>query len=1624
MKYLYALVFIFLSFFCKAQTIYGNEWIQKNQKYIKIKLNQDGVYKITHSQLSSLGFLTGNPNPKNFQIYFRGKEIPVYIEGESDNTFDSNDFIEFYGQKNDGKLDEPLYTPSTLQPNPEVSLFDDFSAYFITIGTVQGKRYQTVTINDNISVPENYMIYTASGNFAETYYPGRFLISALSLSEYIEGEGYLGNSYGLGSSQNRNLNTPFFISIPSFKPFLEYYVAGRSNASSTNPQNFNHHLRLSLNNQTIADTLFRGYEIIRSKIFLNQNLSSGSALTFSSINDLGAESDYQAPAYARITYSRSFDASGLNYLTFKLNTTLDKTLLNFTNTNWNAAWILNPTTAEKYNGTKNGNLFSFKVNNSQNNPLIVYEQGAYLTPALENVSFQNIPTVSSFNYDLLIITNKKLSASASEYASYKTSKGFKPLILITDDIYDQFYYGQHHPLAIKNLLKYLITQSSIKPEYLLLLGKGYELPKDRLADNLVPTMGYPASDSFLSSGLTGNNLAPEIATGRIPATSDNEVRIYLDKLKLYENQPDSIWRKNIINITGGANSGEDLAFSNFLKTHSGISSQEYFGSNTISFYKSVTDPITDNLVGKISNHINEGAAMVTYLGHGSSTNTAVSVGSPSYLNNKNKLLFYLINGCSTGNAFVNGSMAESYIFQPDKGAIGWIGSSSEGIASYLSNFTNLFYQNSFYSNYGKSVAKNLLNASKAYQNPNDEYNRAHLRQYIFIGDPTITFYAPQKPDYEITNKSIGLEGNNINANNNSLKLFVIVKNNGKAIQNNVTVAVTRTLSDNTIINYPIKTFSKLYNTDTLYFDLDNNISNSAGNNKFSVSIDPQNSIDELTKINNKAEFTYYIPSNGINIISPAKFAIVSNQGVSLTVQSNNLTQENLSYIFELDTLSSFNSNWKINSGLINGNALTSWKPQINLENNKVYYWRAKLNDNSNNNNWQSSSFTFIASSEEGWNQGHYQQLDNLTLKNITTSNYQSFNYANIAFPVQVKTRGNNAPKLTERRIRTSVSGGAIAFNGPEFEGISLVALNPQNLLLTFNYPSPLNFKNDNVHGTGQFFFNTNSPLETDSLLSYLNQVPNNYYVIGMSGNNFAPKNLPPAVKAAFQSLGLSLFENLENGEPYAFWGRKNNSFFTSIEKTADYSSAILPSEQLLDFTYDLPTPGNNGYYLSEKIGPSSKWSSVTFNLVKNSNDNLNYTIIGVKSNGDETSLKTNISNDQIDISDISAATYPFLRIQANTTNNIDKKPANLKSWKVLYKGYPDITFDARTVNYFYKNKIEEGDSLKIRIGVSNLENIKSDSVKVSYKLTKADRSVVTGNIVTLKPLIIDDKEKVTFAYPTNGLTGNNIIQFDAEPKDQKDKLPANNFVNYNFEVISDKKEPLVDVLFDNKRIINGEIISPKPQIQISITDENKFLILKDTTVVEVYIKSLKDAAFKRVSFSSNKLNIQNAGSSNNNRISFIYLPELLQDGNYTLKIKSKDVSGNYNTTNDYLINFEVINEQTITNFLPYPNPFTTSMQFVFQVTGKIPDNIKVQIMTVTGKIVREIFKNELGPIYIGNNISTFKWDGTDQFGDRLANGVYFYNVTYENNDKSDVKHKYNSTDKYFKNNFGKIYLMR
>ena len=211
-----------------------------------------------------------------------------------------------------------------------------------------------------------------------------------------------------------------------------------------------------------------------------------------------------------------------------------------------------------------------------------------------------------------------------------------------------------------------------------------------------------------------------------------------------------------------------------------------------------------------------------------------------------------------------------------------------------------------------------------------------------------------------------------------------------------------------------------------------------------------------------------------------------------------------------------------------------------------------------------------------------------------------------------------------------------------------------------------------------------------------------------------------------------------------------------------------------------------------------------------------------------------------------------------------------------------------------------------------------------------------------------------------------------------------------------------------------------------LTDESEFLALNDTSLFDIYLL-YPDGSKQSIVFDNVTAIFYPADQNNlskDNVAQVILKKTFAIDGTYQLVVQGYDRSGNTSGDNVYRISFKVINKPMISNVMNYPNPFTTSTRFVFTLTGsEVPQQMKIQILTISGRIIKEIFMNELGNIHIGNNITDYTWNGTDQFGDQLANGLYFYRVNAKLNGK-EIDHYETGTDQYFKNGIGKMYLMR
>lgn len=519
-----------------------------------------------------------------------------------------------------------------------------------------------------------------------------------------------------------------------------------------------------------------------------------------------------------------------------------------------------------------------------------------------------------------------------------------------------------------------------------------------------------------------------------------------------------------------------------------------------------------------------------------------------------------------------------------------------------------------------------------------------------------------------------------------------------------------------------------------------------------------------------------------------------------------------------------------------------------------------------------------------------------------------------------------------------------------------------------------------------------------------------------------------------KSQGFASIDNYDTTNAFAFVYKKNS--------LATYTPSIKFSENIYDhilMSVICPTPDTLGYTTSPAFGVAKQWKQLKWRgstVDAIAGDMPTVDIIGITSAGLEATVMSGLdpSQQDVDISSINAAQYPYLKLKMRNLDSINLTPYQLRYWRLTYVPIPEGAI-APNVFFQFKDTLEAGEPLNFKVAFKNISEGSFDSIKVKMIVTNS--SNVQNEIsprARFKPLISGDTLHVRNLTLTSGLSGQNTFYLDVNPdNDQPEQFHFNNFMYRNFYVKSDKVNPLLDVTFDGVHILNRDIVASKPHIIIKLKDESKWLLLDDTSGAKIevrYPNGVKRSFF----FNTNDtVKFTPAGNAPNpdNTATIDFLPYFPLDGDYELTVTGKDKSGNTAGNVEYKVAFQVINKPMISNMLNYPNPFTTSTAFVFTITGsEVPQNIRIQIMTITGKIVREITKDELGPLHIGRNITEFKWDGTDQYGQKLANGIYLYRVITNLNGRSLDKYRStekdneDNTDKYFNKGYGKMYLMR
>jgi hypothetical protein len=512
-------------------------------------------------------------------------------------------------------------------------------------------------------------------------------------------------------------------------------------------------------------------------------------------------------------------------------------------------------------------------------------------------------------------------------------------------------------------------------------------------------------------------------------------------------------------------------------------------------------------------------------------------------------------------------------------------------------------------------------------------------------------------------------------------------------------------------------------------------------------------------------------------------------------------------------------------------------------------------------------------------------------------------------------------------------------------------------------------------------------------------------------------------------LGFHLVDSLTRKLPFLFVARKldANNWEVIDQQVGAQANTILK------YSGQYNSLGTTGKEETGLIGPSKAWKQIRWKGSSSDplpQDEVTHQIIGIRKDFSEQLLfESQALQSDTSVSDIDAAVFPYLRVirsYRDTLNNTPWQPAYLQ---VIYDEVPEGVIVSQDLQE-WKDSLDVGAPVNVKLTFKNISETAFDSVKVRVGVIDGGNQTRTILDTLKRPIMPGDTLQLNYVLNTERLKGSNAVLVNFNPENaQPEQFMFNNYLIKGFYVGADNIPPDLDVTFDGIHIMNRDIVSSKPEILMTLKDNSKYLALNDTSLFTIKLKS-PDGVQRRLRFDGDTLQFippALTGLESSNQAKVFYRPSLLQDGLYELAVNAKDRSSNLSGALDYNVAFEVINKSMITNLLNYPNPFTTSTAFVFTLTGSVaPTHMRIQILTVTGKIVREITAQELGPIQIGQNITSYKWDGRDQFGQELANGVYLYRVIAEINGRSIEKFNREdvNTDKYFKSGYGKMYLMR
>jgi hypothetical protein len=1558
----------------------GN-WIDYSREYVKLQIPDDGIYRIDYNQIIEYGINPQSLNPKTIKLFSEGKEIPIYVAGESDLSFDSGDYIEFWSERNYGSED---YRDIVSVGEDYINYFDFYSDTSIVWLSWDGNEGRRVTIQNTVipGLTDTLFTHTAFEHFEQDerlwYYDA--VAPRVQLPFWQENKVWTWHFLGNGGSIDFNFTAEDFV------PGTTVNVMARiiSNATDQLFTN-NHRFGLSLNTASPLDTIVFSYKqtVNFSAEYNSNQLASGN----NTIRIFGMQNDslrfHQALIdWVDIEYQR-YNIAVNDSLLLRVTDNIQSSqkVIKVANVNQPQASMLvykiKPSFKKitLFNLSNSELIFTDTV--SANDEYIVIKENLTRTPIfLTKKYFINLRDANR-GADYVAISNKLLQTSAEQYINFiDNNYETRNELVYVDDIYDEFACGYSKPEAIKDFLFYA-NQNWIapSPSYLLLLGDANYDYKNKItpppavfSENLVPSYGNPVSDVWYTMWDSSDVNLPQMFVGRIPATTNAEVNFYRDKHQTYLNRSFDDFNKRYLFFSGGdpANPGQlELLKSANSYVLNNLVSPLPVGGEGIHFYKTINPPtnLGPYTPEQIDNAIDSSGLFISYIGHSGTETwdngiTEVTDLQPAF---SDRLSLISDFGCSTGKFAEPDVDAFGELFisaNTDGRAIAYLGNSSWGYVSTSVNFPQLFYEQLLLdSSQVISEAHYLAKIDLLNQYGTGDVNRVFNYCNIFFGDPLLGFKLPPKPNFSITNSSFSLVDEFPLDTDDSVKIQIELINLGKVLQDSVLLTVKDIYLGNQSYLSDFKIPVPLYKKE-IYLSIP--IRGLVGEHYLEVVIDKNNFFDEIYKDDNSANYNFIVYSTSVRPIEAERFYNSARSDFKF-LNPVFLTNLNVSSIKVAIAENADFTNF-LETDITMDTLFTGYKLP-SLQSDKRYWWRAKLN--LSQANWSEPYSFFNENVDYDW---YFNQ----------SFDYSDIQFNNLAFD---STAGNWKLTDYENLLTVSSAGfhdgefGSVKLNGEEklpntyYWGIATAIIDSVTL-----EPSDFNY-----------FLYWNSYSDT-LLLNYIDSIPNGTMLAMTICSDGAQAVLGytsgTPIRQMIETLGSLYVDSVFYRDSWCMIGKKGapqgtvpESFRRIFSGPASIDTSIIVFNQ-------------NGWVEFPIIKNSSQWMNVTKNDSLIPGTSISYTPLGIKNNNTLDTLDVlQFVNNVADISSIDASVYHSIKLLSRLQVNENYETPLLKSIGVNFNSVPELAINYQVVSSS-ADSVTIGEDIGLTFYVYNVGESKADSFNVKVEVINDDNSRQTIFSQQVDSLSSDDQKYFEIVHNTSAGSGSKtfLINIDSDNK-IRELFEDNNFFSVPFFIKPDTTKPVITLTIDGNDILDGEYVAPNPTIHIELNDQS-LLPISDPSSVLVYLNDELIPADTSI--------IIYQFSETNPKVTVDFTP-VLTDGEYAIKILWKDSGGNIVDSSGVEKFFLVSNEAKLLNVYNYPNPTSGETHFTFKLT-QLPEEIRIKIFTIAGRLVREI---KLSSSELKYDFNKIYWDGRDEDGDVLANGVYLYKVIMKAGEKAE-----------------------